>query len=102
MTLKEIENLAKPADLVYSQTPLTFFEATYYFSDRSRVFLYKPPGRLSSGAGVPASNPNQPEIPSYLGPVLIPKEKWAEAFPNYPRKAFLIYDDANYEVISQR
>jgi uncharacterized membrane protein len=87
ITIKEIEKLAKPTDLVFSQTPLTFFEATYYFPDRSRVFLYNPKGV---------------EVPYYAGHNLITKAKWVNAFPKYPRRAFLIHDDATYEVISQR
>lgn len=87
MTIREIEKLAKSSDLVFSQTPLTFFEATYYTPDRSRVFLY---------------NPKRIEIPYYAGHNLITKEKWVDTFPEYPRKAFLIHDDGTYEVISQR
>ncbi|TSC53736.1 MAG: Uncharacterized protein LiPW16_317 [Microgenomates group bacterium LiPW_16] len=87
MTVAEIKNLAKPADLVFSQTPLTFFEATYYFPDRSRVFLYNPKGV---------------EVPYYAGHNLITKEKWVNAFPKYPRRAFLIHDDATFEVFSQK
>ncbi|MBI5464987.1 glycosyltransferase family 39 protein [Candidatus Gottesmanbacteria bacterium] len=87
ITIKEIEKLANSTDLVFSQTPLTFFEASYYFPDRSRVFLY---------------NAKKIEVPYYAGHNLITKEKWVDTFPEYPRKAFLIHDDSTYEVISQK
>jgi len=87
LTIKEIEKLAKPTDLVFSQTPLTFFEANYYFKDRLRVFLYNPKGI---------------EVPYYAGRNLITKERWVDSFPKYPKIAFLIHDDGTYEVISQR
>jgi len=86
-TIAEIKNLAKPDDLVFSQTPLTFFEANYYLPDRSRVFLY---------------NPKMVEIPYYVGSNLITKEKWIYNFPKYPRRAFLIHDDGSFEIISQK
>lgn len=86
-TITEIKTLAKPSDLLYSQTPLTFFEANYYFKDRSRVFLY---------------NPNKVAVPLYAGAGLIPETRMIYNLPEYPTKAFLIHDDASYEVVSQR
>ncbi len=86
-TVLEINRLAGPQDLVLSQTPLTFFEATYYASDRARVFLY---------------NPNHNTVPFYVGAGIINGEKMVYNFPRLPIKAFLIHDDGTYEVISQR
>lgn len=86
-TVWEINRLAGPQDLVLSQTPLTFFEATYYASDRSRVFLY---------------NPNHNIVPFYAGASIINEEKMVYNFPRFPNKAFLIHDDGTYEVISQK
>ncbi|MFH0863587.1 MAG: glycosyltransferase family 39 protein [Candidatus Gottesmanbacteria bacterium] len=86
-TIKEIVALAKPRDLIYSQTPLTFFESKYYADDRSRVFLY---------------NPDLVSVPLYVGQVIMPRKVMATQLPRYPTRAFLVHDDASYEVISQK
>ena len=87
LTFREIGKMAKTTDLIYSKTPLTFFEANYYFPDRSRVFLY---------------NPNHLAVPFYAGAALLPQNKMKDFVPLYPGRAFLINDDATYEIISER
>lgn len=87
LTFKEIQKIAKATDSIYAKTPLTFFEANYYFPDRSRVFLY---------------NPNHIAVPFYAGATLFPKDKMKDLVPLYPKRAFLINDDATYEIISER
>jgi hypothetical protein len=99
-TITEVRQLAGSQDVVFAQTPLTFFETSYYFSqteknrldedhlpDRSRVFLY---------------NPNHLEVPFYAGRNLITQDKMKDKFPSYPNRAFLIHDDGSYEVFSQK
>lgn len=87
LTFTEINSLARPENLVYSQTLLTFFETNYYFKDRSRVFLY---------------NPDHIAVPLYAGASLISQDRMSYNSPSYPNKAFLIHDDGTYETISQR
>lgn len=86
-TLNEINYLAKPTDLILAQTPLTIFETHYYARDPGRVFLY---------------NPKRTKIPDYVGKNLINKMKQTDSFPFYPQRAFLIHDDASYEMVYQR
>ncbi len=86
-SINEILALSKPGDYIFSQTPLTLFEAKYYTPDRSRVFLY---------------NPNLVTVPFYVGQSLIPREDMMTTYPKYPNKAFLIHDDASFEIVYQK
>ena len=85
--LAEVNQLTKPNDLIVSQTPLTFFETSYYASSSKKVFLY---------------NPDHITIPAYVGANLMPPSKMIYNFPKYPNRAFLIHDDASFEVIYQK
>lgn len=85
--MNEINYLAKPNDMILSQTPLTIFEAKYYSRDQNQVFLY---------------NPERRTIPEYVGKNLIDKMKQTTVFPFYPKRAFLIHDDATYEIVYQK
>lgn len=86
-TLAEINREAGPQDWILAQTPLTFFEATYYTANRSRVLLY---------------NPNRSAVPFYAGASIITERKMVSNFPQYPSRAFLIHDDGTYDVVSQK
>lgn len=85
--MAEINYIAKPDDIIFSKTPLTFLETIYYARDSAKVFLY---------------NPNWQEPPIYVGRNLMPKEKWRQDFPTYPKRSFLIHDDNSYEMVYQR
>jgi hypothetical protein len=83
-TIAEINLLAAPSDLIIAKTPLVFFETEYYSPNPSQVFLY---------------NPQNIPVPHYVGDVAIPKGKMIRAFPNYPKRAFLVFEDGHYEVV---
>lgn len=79
---REVRAQTKPGDLVYVTDILAFHAAQYYFGE-DRVFVY---------------NKSYDEIPAFVGRVLIPKEKIASFLPFYPKKAFIIFADLNYNV----
>jgi len=83
---REIKYLSKPYDVVYVTTELDYFTAQYYF-DENRVYVY---GKTSE------------EIPTYVGKVLIPKEKFASSLPIYQKKAFILTSDSHYEIQAAR
>lgn len=82
--LQEIKILAKNRDYIYVTNELDFHRMEYYFGEK-RVFIY---GKTYD------------EIPSYIGKVLIPKEKLAIRLPSYPLKAFVINSDASSYTIN--
>jgi len=84
-TFALVNKLARSDDLILARSPLVFFESLYYSQDRSRVFLY---------------NPNRVQLPGYLGITLIPISKQTDTFPTYPKRAFMIYENGDFELNS--
>lgn len=83
---RKIQFLAKPTDVVYVTSELDFFPAQYYF-DENRVFVY---------------GKNYDTIPDYVGKILMPKSVFVNSLPIYPKKAFVLVSDSNYEIQSSR
>jgi len=81
-TIREITSIAKEGDVIYVTDPKLFFTISYYF-DEKRVFLF---GEKSTS------------IPRYVGAVLIPPEKTISTLPQYPQKAFILYEENRYEI----
>jgi len=81
-TLHEIKSLAKKDDVLYVESELDFHVAEYYL-DENRVFIY---------------GKSYGEIPSYVGKVLIPKDKIVTQLPHYPKKAFILQEDGSYKI----
>ena len=79
---REVKAQTNSGDLVYVTDILDFHTAQYYFGE-DRVFIY---------------NKSYEDIPAFVGKVLIPKEKIAYFLPLYPKKAFIIFGDLNYNV----
>ena len=86
-TMTEINRLMTPDDIIIAKSPLSFFEANYYAKDRSLCYLL---------------NKEEKSLPPYLGKVLIPQDKMIAEFPEYPKKAFLVYRDGSFEVVYKR
>lgn len=84
-TFQAVNKLARKDDLVYAKSPLVFFESTYYFQDKKRVFLY---------------NPDYVRLPGFLGTVLMPPSKNAATFPVFPGRVFMIYENGDYQLFS--
>jgi len=81
-TIGEIKYLAKKNDYLYVTNELDFFTAQYYFGE-DRVFIY---------------GKSYDKLPSYVGRVLIPKEKVVNILPQYPQKAFILQSSGQYEI----
>ncbi len=79
-TMHEIKALAKKDDVVYVESTLDYFTASYYF-DENRIYI---------------SNTSYDSIPDYVGKVLIPKEKIAASLPFYPKKAYILKSNGSY------
>lgn len=82
--IKEINTVAKKDDLLYVKSELDFHTAEYYFGE-NRVFIY---------------GKNYDEIPSYVGKILIPKDKLTNVLPHFPKKAFILKTDLSYDIQS--
>jgi len=80
--IREIKKLANEKDLLYVSDVLDFFTAQYYF-DENRVYIY---GKAYK------------ELPNYVGKVLIPQHKIALSLPLYPRKAFILKNNGDYNI----
>lgn len=78
----EIKALAKSSDVLYVTSELDFHTAQYYFGE-NRVFIY---GKTYE------------EIPSFVGKILIPKNKIVHSLPTYPSKAFILNPDLSYNI----
>lgn len=82
--VKQVNALARPQDLILSDSPLVFFETIYYSRDRSRVFLY---------------NPKHHPFPWYVGSSVVSPSQMVDQFPFFPTRAFLVHGDGSYELV---
>jgi mannosyltransferase len=82
-TFFEINKLANDEDFVYAKTPIGFLESAYYSKNLNKVFVY---------------NPDNIEIPNYIGVTVLFPNVSKQSFPLKSR-TFLVLDDANYEMI---
>lgn len=73
-------------DVIYAGTPLAYYESLYYAPTGVNVFLY---------------NPYHIMPPRYVGSIGMPPEVWAPSYPEEPKRAFLIHDNGEYEIVSQ-
>jgi hypothetical protein len=81
----EIKNISKANDVIYVVNELDFHVAQYYFGEE-KVYIY---------------DKKYEEIPNYVGKILIPKSKIRYELPTYPKKAFILYPNGEYEIQSQ-
>lgn len=85
-TFREVNPQLKPGDQIYAGTPLVYYESLYYAPTGSTVLLY---------------NPDRIVPPRYVGNIGMPQSVWATSFPSKPRRAFLIMDNGDYEIMSK-
>ena len=78
----EIKSLLKPQDEVYVTSELDYFTAQYYI-DEYKVYIY---------------GKSHEELPDYVGKILIPKNRLRYSLPRYPKKAFVITSDSQYDI----
>lgn len=83
-TMRQVNALKTPKDVVIADNPLIFFETMYYSSDQSRVFLYNPEG-----------NP----FPWYVGDTIVDPKQMVRDFPPYPTRAFVVHQDGTFDVV---
>ncbi len=83
-TINEIRLLSMPPDVLYVTSELDFHIAQYYLSE-NKVYLFNKPYN---------------EIPDFVGKILIPKNKITNILPYYPRRAFILNPDGNYDILS--
>lgn len=83
----EINMLKSPQDIILAETPLIYFETLYYSRDPNRVFLY---------------NPNDYPFPWYVGGAIISKSSMMRFLPGYPTRAFLVHEDATFDIVYSR
>lgn len=85
-TFEKINPSATQNDYVYTKTPVAFFESAYYYQYSDKVFVY---------------NPQNIQIPKYLGMNDLFKDVSKPTFPPSPAKIFLISDNASFEIKNQ-
>lgn len=83
-TFKEINQLAKPEDFMFTKTPIGFLESAYYYKEPKKVFIY---------------NPENITIPNYIGITVTFSDVSKSKLPDAPSRIFLIDDNANYEIV---
>lgn len=80
--IEEIEKLMGKNDRLFVDSELDFHVAEYYLNEKD-VYVY---------------GKSYEEIPSYVGKILIPKNKVVTALPIYPAKAFILKSDGTYNI----
>lgn len=83
-TFDEIHTVMKSDDIYLAADSIIYLETLYYARDRSRVYLYNPDGN---------------SFPWYIGDALITADRHIRDFPTYPNRAFLVKNDATFEVV---
>lgn len=83
-TIKQINILKNPQDVILADSSLIFFESIYYSKDRSNVYLYNP-------AGEP--------FPWYVGDAIVSSSQFVKDIPPYPTRAFVVHVDGSYEIV---
>lgn len=84
-TFEEISLLIQDGDEIYANTPLNYYESLYYAPNPENVYLY---------------NPENIVPPRFVGGIGIQHQKWRKRFPSFPKRAFLIYNNGEFEAIS--
>lgn len=82
-TVMEVNMLRDNDDVVFTDSPLVFFETIYYSNDRKKVFLYNPGGSA---------------FPWYVGDAIVSPSQMTADFPLYPVRAFVIHQDGRYDI----
>jgi len=83
-TVKQVNALKSPTDIIIAENPLIVFETMYYAGKNSRVYLY---------------NPDHNAFPWYVGEGLVSDGQMADDFPQYPIRAFMIHQNGTFNVV---
>lgn len=83
-TIREVNAMAKPGDMLLAESSLVYLETVYYAKDRNQVFFYDP-----NGSG----------FPWYVGSAVFSEKYVTKDFPIYPSRAFLISENGTYRAV---
>ncbi len=83
-TLRQINALQSASDVIMVDDALIIYEAMYYNTSNSSVYWY---------------NPNNYSFPWYIGDYIIRSSQIVREFPEYPKRAFFIHQNGNYEIM---
>ena len=84
-TMHEIHTISDSNDVIYVTDPALYFTAAYYANGKE-VFIYQPPEKL----------------PYYIGLAIVPESAYTDLLPSYPKKAFILKNDYEYDIISSQ
>jgi hypothetical protein len=84
--VKEANAIKGSQDVLYTTSPLIFFETVYYTPEREKVFLY---------------NPHQSPFPWYVGEAAFSQSQMAYELPHYPKRAVMIAPDKSITISYQ-
>jgi uncharacterized membrane protein len=82
-TIHQISYLSGKDDLLYLTDAGNYFVGIYYFPEK-RVYVFQ----------------KKENIPSYVGISAIPNDKITQELPAFPKKAFVLKNDYDYEIES--
>ncbi|MBI3577551.1 glycosyltransferase family 39 protein [Candidatus Gottesmanbacteria bacterium] len=83
-TIKEVNAMVKPTDIILAESSLIFLETRYYAKNRNQVFFY---------------DPNDTGFPWYVGSAAFSNAYLVHKLPIYPARAFLISENGTYRVV---
>lgn len=85
-TIATIKLLASGTDPLYITDAASYFTAAYYYGE-DHVFIYN-----SQELSI------QYPLPTYIGSILIPQKKIVSFLPEFPRKAFVLKSEREFEI----
>lgn len=85
-TLREVNMLKTPTDVVIADNPLILFEAMYYAAPNTPVYLY---------------NPSLSPFPWYVGGDLVSPKQMVDDYPPYPIRGFMIHQNGTFDIVYQ-
>lgn len=82
-TLRQVNLLIQPSDIILATSPLIFFETRYYSISPQKSYLF---------------NPYASPFPKSVGSALVSQQDMKDTIPVYPYRAFLIYNTGAFEL----
>ena len=83
-TLKQVNTLTEPTDIIIADNPLIVFETMYYADPTTRVYLF---------------NPHHNAFPVFVGEGIVRPDQMTDDYPAYPVRAFVIHQNGTFNVI---
>lgn len=83
-TVRQVNALKSPTDVIMTDSPLVFFETMYYSGDPTHVYLY---------------NPEMNEFPWYVGDAIVNPKQIVSEYPPYPIRAFVTHQNGKFDTV---